>query len=67
GGYRAVANLNGIFTCSYADKDDIAAQDMGYAALAQGLGLVQGTYNARETVRRGTAAAMLCRAMERAI
>ena len=67
GGYRAVANLNGIFTCSYADKDDIAARDMGYAALAQGLGLVQGTYNARETVRRGTAAAMLCRAMERVI
>ncbi len=67
GGYRAVANLNGIFTCAYADKDDIAAQDMGYAALAQGLGLVQGTYNARETVRRGTAAVMLCRAMERVI
>ncbi|MBR4211493.1 MAG: S-layer homology domain-containing protein [Oscillibacter sp.] len=67
GGYRAVANLNGIFTCSYADKDDIAARDMGYAALAQGLGLVQGTYNARETVRRGTAAVMLCRAMERVI
>ena len=67
GGYRAVANLNGIFTCSYADKDDIAARDMGYAALAQGLGLAQGTYNARETVRRGTAAVMLCRAMERVI
>ncbi len=67
GGYRAVANLNGIFTCSYADKDDIAARDMGYAALAQGLGLVQGTYNARETVRRGSAAVMLCRAMERVI
>ena len=66
-GYRAVAGLSGIFTCDYADKDSIAAQDMGYAALAQALGLVRGAYNAKETVRRGTAAVMLCRVMEREI
>ena len=67
GGYKAVANLNGIFTCDYTDKDSIAAPDIGYAALAQGLGIVKGTYNAKETVRRGTAAVMLCRMMEREI
>ena len=67
GGYKAVANLSGIFTCDYTDKDSIAAPDIGYAALAQGLGVVQGTYNAKETVRRGTAAVMLCRMMEREI
>ncbi|MBQ9521890.1 MAG: S-layer homology domain-containing protein [Oscillospiraceae bacterium] len=66
GGYKAVANLNGIFTCDYTDKDSIAAPDIGYAALAQGLGVVKGTYNAKETVRRATAA-MLCRMMEREI
>ena len=67
GGYRAVANLNGIFTVGYADKADIPAAEIGYAALAQGLGVVQGTYNAKETVRRGSAAVLLCRMMERDI
>ena len=67
GGYRAVANLNGIFTVSYTDKDSIPAAEIGYAALAQGLGVVQGVYNPKETVRRGAAAVLLCRMMERQI
>ena len=67
GGYRAVANLSGIFTVNYSDKADIPAADIGYAALAQGLGVVQGAYNAKETVRRGAAAVLLCRMMEREI
>lgn len=67
GGYRAVANLNGIFTVDYTDKADIPAADIGYAALAQGLGVVEGTYNAKETVRREAAAVLLCRMMEREI
>ena len=65
GGYGTIANLNGIFTCEYTDRDAIAAEELGYAALAQGLGVVTGTYNATETVRRGAAAALLCRMMER--
>ena len=67
GGYRAVANLNGIFTVAYPDKDDIPAAEIGYAALAQGLGVVQGAYNAGETVRRSAAAVLLCRMLEREI
>ncbi|MBR3570374.1 MAG: S-layer homology domain-containing protein [Oscillibacter sp.] len=67
GGYRAVANLNGIFTTDFTDKDAIPAAEIGYAALAQGLGVVQGTYNAKETVRRSAAAVLLCRMMEREI
>ena len=67
GGYRAIANLNGIFTVGYTDKDSIPAAEIGYAALAQGLGVVQGAYNAGETVRRGAAAILLCRMMERTI
>ena len=67
GGYRAVANLNGIYKVSYSDADGISAAELGYAALAQGLGIAQGTYNAKETVRRSAAAVLLCRMMEREI
>ena len=38
---------------------------VGYAALAQGLGLISGTYAGTATATRGQAAAMLCRLLER--
>ena len=41
-GYGPVARLEGIYRCDYADASAIPAADLGYAALAQGLGLVAG-------------------------
>ena len=64
-GYGSVARLEGIFTCSYADRTSIPAGELGYAALAQGLRLISGTYNGTAAATRGQAAAMLCRLMER--
>ena len=64
-GYGSVARLEGIFTCAYPDRDAIPAEGLGYAALAQGLGLVQGAYRGTDTATRAQAAAMLCRLMER--
>ena len=64
-GYGGIAKLNGIFTCNYTDKSSIAAEDTGYAALAEGLGMVSGTYNAAGNADRALAAVLLCRLMER--
>lgn len=41
-GYSAVAQLPGIFRCDFADAEAIPAADLGYAALAQGLGIISG-------------------------
>ena len=64
-GYGMVAELEGIFTCAYPDRSSIPADELGYAALAQGLGLVSGAYNGGAYATRGQAAAMLCRLMDR--
>ena len=64
-GYGTVAQLKGIFTCAYPDRTSIPADELGYAALAQGLGLVSGAYNGTALANRGQAAAMLCRLMDR--
>lgn len=64
-GYGPVARLEGIFTCAYPDRAAIPADQMGYAALAQGLGLISGAYNGTAAATRAQAAAMLCRLMER--
>lgn len=44
-GYEKIAALPGIFRCDFADAASISAADLGYAALAQGLGLVNGGSN----------------------
>lgn len=64
-GYGSVARLQGIFTCSYPDRASIAKADLGYAALAQGLGLVQGSYQGSQTACRAEAAVMLFRLLDR--
>lgn len=65
-GYGPVAALNGVFQVRYRDSDAIPAGEIGYAALARGLGLVgQADYAAGAAADRATAAAMLCRLMER--
>ncbi len=67
-GYARVAALPGIFRCDYADSGAIPAQEMGYAALAQGLGLVRGgsdgAYAAQRPATRGEAVAMLYQYMK---
>ena len=64
-GYGSVARLEGIFTCAYPDRASIPTDELGYAALAQGLGLVSGAYQRNADATRGQAAAMLCRLMDR--
>lgn len=58
-----MAQLEGIFTCAYPDRTSIPADELGYAALAQGLGLVNGAWNGTAAATRGQAAVMLCRLM----
>ena len=66
-GYGPVAHLKGIFTCSYRDRATIPAEDLGYAALAQGIGLIRGAYNGSGSANRAMAAAMLYRLMANAV
>ena len=58
-GLREAAGLAGIYTCSYTDRDSIPAEEMGYAALAQGIGMVQGTWAGSRTATRAEGAVML--------
>lgn len=68
-GYGAVAQLSGIFRCDFTDAADIPEADLGYAALAQGLGIVsgdsQGSYSPARPAVRCEAAVMLWRYMKR--
>jgi len=68
-GYKAVANLSGIFRCDFTDAGDIPASGLGYAALAQGLGIIsgdsQGRYAASRPAQRAEAAVMLWKYMKR--
>ena len=67
-GYGPAARLGGgIFTCAYTDKNEIPSAGLGYAALAQALGMVSGTYAGNRAATRGEAASMLCRVLERAL
>jgi len=64
-GYGPVANLIGIYTCSYPDAATIPLGDLGYAALAQGFGMVKGNYSMETIATRAVAAVMLYRLMQR--
>ena len=66
-GYGPAARLGGIYTCGYADKASIPEEGLGYAAIAQALGLASETYAGTRAATRGEAAAMLCRVLERAL
>ena len=41
-GYGKVANLENVFITDFADNADFKAQDIGYAAIARGFGLIEG-------------------------
>ena len=67
-GYGPVAGLQGIFRCDFTDAADIPAERMGYAALAQGLGIIRGDggrFYPSRTATRGEAAVMLWQYMKR--
>lgn len=61
----SAARLQGIYTCTYSDAAAIPEADLGYAAIAQALGMVRGSYQGDRTATRGELAAMLCRLLER--
>ncbi len=65
-GYAKIAAMEGIFRCDFTDADTIP--EMGYAALAQGLGLVyggsDGAYAGERTITRAEAVAMLYQYMD---
>lgn len=69
GGYGNAAIIPGIFQCSYTDRGDIPAEYYGYAAIAQGLGMVQGDTAGRflpnRTATRLEAVVMLYQLMDR--
>lgn len=65
-GYGPAARLGGeIFTCAYTDKAAIPSGSLGYAAVAQALGMAAETYAGSRSATRGEAASMLCRVLER--
>lgn len=65
-GYRAAANLTGIYRCNFADAGEIPEKMLGYAALAQGLGIVTGeNFAPCRGATRGEAAYMLWQYMKR--
>lgn len=67
-GYQKIAAIPGIFRCDFADAASIDAANIGYAALAQGLGLVKGgsdgSYAAARTVTRAEAISFLYQYMK---
>ncbi|NLF34739.1 MAG: S-layer homology domain-containing protein, partial [Clostridiales bacterium] len=68
-GYSEVAALKDIFKCNFSDQAAIPAEYYGYAALAQGLGLVSGDGAGRfapgRAAIRAEAAVMLYNLMDR--
>lgn len=64
-GYGPAARLSGIYACGYSDKGSIPAEGLGYAAIAEALGLASGAYAGARAATRAEAASMLCRVMER--
>ena len=67
-GYGRVARIPNIFRCDFADAGTIPAADMGYAALAQGLGVAggdsEGNYAAARPATRCEGAVMLWQYMK---
>ena len=61
-GYERVANLSGIFSCNYADAEQISADKLGYAAILTGFGVISGDVNtirAKDNTTRAEAAMMV--------
>ena len=69
GGYGPAARLQGIYRTDFSDEADIPEAMLGYAALAQGLKVVQGDsagkLNPGQSAARGDAAVLLLAFMQR--
>jgi len=67
--YGQAAKLKGIFVTSFTDAARIPADSLGYAAIAEGLGIIRGNGNGRfdpnTTVTRQCAAVILYNYMSR--
>lgn len=67
--YGEAAKVQGIYTCPFTDRAQIAQADLGYAALAYGLGVARGDDKGRlnpgSTMTRQEAAVMLYNFMMR--
>lgn len=65
-GFGTAAKLKEIYRTSFTDDKSIPAADYGYAALAQGFGLVSGPeFNPQGVTTRAQAAVMLYRLLDR--
>ncbi|MEA4955220.1 MAG: hypothetical protein VB096_06875 [Pseudoflavonifractor sp.] len=68
-GYGSVAQLKGIYRCDFKDAASISSDNLGYAALAQGLGMAAGdaagNFTAERPATRAEAAVMLWNYMKR--
>lgn len=68
-GYKEFAGFQGIFRCDFTDAAEIPEPLMGYAALSQALGLVDGgdagTFGANAPATRAQAAALLWKYMSK--
>ena len=58
-GLGRAAQMTDIFACNYADAEQIAPEDWGYACLAQGIGMVGSRWDGSRPVTRAEAAVML--------
>lgn len=57
-----VAELQGIYTCDFADENEISPDKYGYCALAKGFGIITGSdgyFQPKKTTTRAEAAVML--------
>ena len=66
-GYGDVAELEDIFVCDFADADEISPDNIGYCALAQGFGIINGEYGyfyPANNITRAEALTMLYNAID---
>lgn len=70
-GYGKTADLPGIYVCKFTDAASIRPADLGYVAIAQGLGVVNGDERGRflpnDVATRAEAAIMLYNFMSRKV
>ena len=61
-GYGKIANLKNVFITDFADNSDFKAEDIGYAAIARGFGLIEGdgeNFRPYDTLTRAEALTLL--------
>ena len=68
-GMQEAAELKGIFACGFTDEEEISEADLGYVAIAKGLGVVQGdrsgAFRPNDGATRQELAVMLYRYLSR--